>query len=388
MVNVFKQFFHLKNYWFMVPIIGFIPWLGMLITMLICWAAQGHPLYPFNSGYQYPVYISYIGATNLRPLFISCAGWQGLFYTITLLVEYFLRKTGRLQYWFKKDERNLLFAACILGIIGSLGILFVAIFSIKNYDNVHHAMLGVFLAFICLSIICLCAQYCMMGLHYRNIHVHHKYWNKFTISFYLKVFFVVAAIIFAICFGAVSNRSVSSCFEWTLAFWYIVIFLIFAWDLFPAAKRRHKNAPYIRDWDKYDYYMYNKNYGQHPYEKYANFTTDNNGQFTSHEGQDTLVHQTSSSTSLARHNNAQFAANGGEPAGYRETNRDFTDEELQQYPLTNDRETYPIPHGQQVPVYGAEGEDTTPGPHNQQEVADAYNDGTKDPTGKKSCIIV
>lgn len=369
--------------------------------MLICWAGQGHPIYYFMHYYQKPVYISYIGATNLQPLFISCAGWQGLFYLLTLITEYFLRRTGRLQYWFKKDERNLLFSSICLAIVGELGILFVAIFNIKNHKHAHDSLLVVFLVFVGLSVIMLITEYCMMGLHYRTIHVHHKYLNKFTVSFYAKVIFVIVAIVLAACFGGFDNESVSSCFEWTLAFWYIVIFLIFAWDLWPASKKHHKNAPYIKDWEKYDYYMYNKNYGSHPYEKYANFDDHH-----SQENGETLVQQTTDSSLLDNTQNYNRSTevgtaaqtNIGEPAGYRNTNREFTDEELAQYPMTNDGETYPIPQGQQVPVYDnvdsnvAQGYNNEPTesqqePLNQQEVADAYNDGTKDEK-KGGCVIV
>ena len=67
------------NWWFIVPIVAFIPWYGMLISMLVCWAAQGKPMYWFQHGpRESPIYISDIGATNLRPLFISCAGLEGL----------------------------------------------------------------------------------------------------------------------------------------------------------------------------------------------------------------------------------------------------------------------------------------------------------------------
>lgn len=366
--------------------------------MLICWAGQGHPIYAFMQYYQKPVYISYIGATNLQPLFISCAGWQGLFYLLTLCTEYFLRRSGRLQYWFKKDERNLLFAAICLAIVGELGILFVAIFNIKNHKHAHDSLLVVFLVFVGLSGVMLITQYCMMGLHYRTIHVHHKYLNKFTLSFYAKVIFVVVAIILAAFFGAVSNESVSSCFEWTLAFWYIVIFLIFAWDLWPASKKHHKNAPYIKNWEKYDYYMYNKNYGTHPYEKYAKF----DDQYHSQENGETFVQQTSDSS--IDNTNGQYRSTNGEQIGYRNTNREFTDEELAQYPMTNEGENYPIPQGQQVPVYenvdstntNTQGynEDTVVNqesnqqPLNQQQVAEAYNDGATNDEKKGGCVIV
>lgn len=321
----------------------------MLIAMLACWSIQGHPIYWFINPKMFPIYISDIGATNLQPLFISCSGWQGLFYVITLIVEYYLRRSGKLQYWFKKNERNLAITAIGFAIIGELGILFVSIFNTVLYDNVHHAMLAVFLVCVAISIALQSLEYLLMGIHYKKIHVNHKIFNKFMISFILKTFFVITAIIFAICFGAISNPSIGACFEWTLAFWYMIIFLIFAWDLFPAAKNHHKNAPYIKDWNKFDYYLYNKHYGIHPYEKYANIDEER----YSNEGGDTLVQQNSQNSQISQNNqnNQNNQIDGDDESNYRQTNRNFTNEELSQYPLRNNEDYYPIPNGQQVPVY-------------------------------------
>ncbi|KAL6942979.1 hypothetical protein ACO0RG_001952 [Hanseniaspora osmophila] len=84
------------NYFFLMPWIGVISWWGMLMALLICWGVQGRPIYSWMQSAEYVhgsglVYISDIGATNLQPLFIALAGMQGLFYVITLALEYFQR---------------------------------------------------------------------------------------------------------------------------------------------------------------------------------------------------------------------------------------------------------------------------------------------------------
>ncbi len=257
----------LKNVYFLIPIAGLIIWDGMLIALLICWAGQGHPIYAFIGHYQDPVYISYIGATNLQPLFIACAGAQGIFYCASILTEYVLRRSGKLQYWFKKDERNLIFAACILGGVGQLGILLCSCFNIKHFRRVHDTMLGIFVCFVFLSLVCIITQYVMMGLNYQKIHVKHKRWNKFMISGILKVVWVVVAVLLAICFVAISDSSISSRFEWSLAFWYSFLWIIFGYDLFPAAKKEHKNAPYIHDWNDKGFYMYDEHMGDDSHSK-------------------------------------------------------------------------------------------------------------------------
>lgn len=314
-----------KNYYFLIPIIGAIPWGGMLTAMLIAWSIQGHPIYWFIHRHQIPVYISHIGATNLQPLFISCSAWQGLLYVITIVTEYLLRKAGKLQYWFTKRERNLLFIACITGGCGQVGIILCAIFDTKDHPTAHTRLLALFIIGVLISMISIITQYCMMAYHYTKIHVSHKRFNKFAISAILKSIWLACAIVFAVIFKFYPNNyNVRGYFEWILAYSYLFLFSVFAYDLYPASKREHKNFPYIKDWNNRGYYLYDKNFGDD--EKTNSF--DN-----SHEAGDTLV---------------QNSSNDGRR---RPIDREFTDEELAQYPINNNETEYPIPHGQSVRVY-------------------------------------
>lgn len=261
------------NYFFILPWIAFIPWWGMLITMLICWAAQGHPIYWFMHSEQFPVYISDIGATNLRPLFISCAGWQGLGYFLTICSEYYQRggfgmvssnrsinKKHYMPPWFTRDERNLIIAAAVLGGLGEICLLMCSIFSTALYHHVHLSMVGLFVVFMFCSVCCLSGCYFVMGKQYALLHplnkgnadgVKHthidqlrwnqwegKVWNKYTTSATAKMVWLTLALIWAICFGGISNNSRSSCFEWLLAFWFGVLFMIISVDFYIGGRYR------------------------------------------------------------------------------------------------------------------------------------------------------
>ena len=295
------------NYFFILPWIAFIPWYGMLIAMLICWAAQGHPIYWFIHTYQFPVYISDIGATNLRPLFIACAAWQGLGYCLTVASEYFQRaghwpfqlnkvfgsrkfkadedyahnsntdcyyELVRSEYvemmvkknyfmppWYTKDERNLIFASFVFAVIGELALLFCSIFSTAKHHHVHLSMVGIFVVALFFSVCCLSAEYFMMGRHYAILHPlaneedtkpldqlrcnqwSGHVWNKFTISASVKVVWLVLSVVWAICFGAVSDSSISSCFEWLLAFWFGILFILISIDFYLGG--RYKKSLYF-----------------------------------------------------------------------------------------------------------------------------------------------
>lgn len=331
------------NYFFIVPWIAFIPWYGMLIAMLICWAAQGHPIYWFMHTEQFPVYISDIGATNLRPLFIACAGWQGLGYVITIACEYFQRAgrwpfrmpnsksphveaeydnvssyTERLLHsrllmppYYTKHERNLIFASFVLGCIGEIALLMCSIFSTAKYHHVHISMVAIFCIFMLLSIVCLTAEYFSMGRHYASIHPlaatkadfdpsnptnidslpWNKWtghiWNKFTISATLKTIWCIAAIVWAICFGAIHDNSKSACFEWLLAFWFGIIFMIISADFYLGSL--YKRSKYFHQIETFaGYYKYDKFAGVRDYE-----SNDSSGKYEDSDRTETMVQEDS-----------------------------------------------------------------------------------------------
>lgn len=251
------------NWFFILPWIAFIPWYGMLIAMLICWGVQGRPIYDFMDDYMSPVYISDIGATNLRPLFIACSAWQGLGYCLTILTHWFQRYKFYMPPWYTKDERNLIIASCILGIIGELGLLFCTIFSTKNYPHVHTAMVCVFVVLLFFSVVCLFTQDLIMGKHYAIIHPRSDVrltfdqlkwnqwegyvWNKYVISAIFKAIWLVLAVVWAICFGACKDKSRSSDFEWLLAFWFGILFIIISVDFYLGG--RYKQSKFFKSID-------------------------------------------------------------------------------------------------------------------------------------------
>lgn len=307
------------NYFFLVPIVALVPWYGMLMAMLICWAGQGHPLYAFMDpeDKQNVVYISDIGATNLNPLFIACAGWQGLFYVITVACEFYQRSgywpfrlranyktsaddgstselsvnTMKSQYsemlasarflmppWYTRDERNLIFASFVNGLIGELALLFCSIFTTAKYHTVHITMVVIFIIFLFFSVCCNIAEYMVMGRHYALLHPlafqgtgsqpvtidqlkwyqwRGHVWNKFTISGVSKIVWLIFAIVWAICFAAIDDDSKSACFEWLLAFWLGLYFIMLSIDFYFGG--RYKKSRYFQHVQSFSgYYKYDE----------------------------------------------------------------------------------------------------------------------------------
>ncbi|CCE65921.1 hypothetical protein TPHA_0N01400 [Tetrapisispora phaffii CBS 4417] len=351
------------NYYFLVPLLSFIPWYVMLITFLITWAADGHPVYYFmHNKEQTTVYISDIGAMSLHPMFIICSGLQGLGYCVSVACEYYQRSghwpfmrnrnnpsdkeynrrnqniiqddpedpedpfadeyddvldddqrsfdTIRKNYtesllsskflmppFYTKDERNLIFASFVLGLLGELALLLCSIFSTATHHNAHISLVVVFIVLMYISCSCLIAEYFLMGRHYAVLHplanLDHKVdmknmplwkwegyvWNKFTISGVLKSVWIALAILWALLFAGIDDESTSAVFEWILSFWLGVFFMIMSVDFYLGG--RYKCSRYFHQVESFaGYYKYdnvvNNNHNASQQQQPTYFAHDSN----------------------------------------------------------------------------------------------------------------
>ncbi|CAH6723169.1 protein Sfk1p [[Candida] jaroonii] len=238
-------------HYYIIPLICLIVWWGMLIAMLSAWSLQGKPQYKWITIYQNPIYISDIGATNLQPLFISCVGFQAIFFIGTLVMEYFLRRHKKLQPYVSTKQPIFAIFSIVFSIISQLGILFVSIFKTTAYHSVHLSMVAVFIIFAFLTCLCNFFNSFIFGNypqrlspnHEKVIFGKHKWANLYMVSFFLKLAWLVGAVVFAVLFGWFmkdGKDSTSSIFEWTISFWYGLLLIFWAIDLFPSAVKHYQ----------------------------------------------------------------------------------------------------------------------------------------------------
>ncbi|KAK6203458.1 Frag1/DRAM/Sfk1 [Scheffersomyces amazonensis] len=255
-----KPFIRFKIiHYYLVPIICLIVWWGMLIALLVAWSIQGHPIYAFmGPEHQDPVYISDIGATNLQPLFISCAGFQAIFFVGTLALDLYLREKHKLQPFIKSRQHKLAIISIICAVIGQLGILFVSIFNTKNFKYVHLSMVAIFIAFSFFACFFNFFNSFTFGnnpqllspYHKEDVIFGYKKWhNLYMVSFWMKAFWLVAAFFFAVLFGAFmksGHDSTSAIFEWLISFWYGLLLVMWSIDLLPSSLKHFRiNHPEI-----------------------------------------------------------------------------------------------------------------------------------------------
>lgn len=90
-------------------------------------------------------YISHIGAERLKPLFVAGSVVTGVFMTLSLLSERWLRHAGQLA-----RNKDLFDKSCAIGSIffaltGALGVILLSIFDTKHHQHLHYGFLAMFM---------------------------------------------------------------------------------------------------------------------------------------------------------------------------------------------------------------------------------------------------
>lgn len=211
---------------------------GTLLGMLGYWLAAGSPHYVEMGANQHIAYISDIGATFLKPLFITGSVTMVVVFDLTFIAERWLRHKNRLTPNYSRREAFLNVCAIIAAIIGAVGLIVLTVYDIKHHKHVHDACLGVFMyvagtswyspetdsilsiGYI-VSAIFICAEYQRLGIHFREYRV-------LRISFWIKLAFILIEVGLAIGYGVTNKQgayNVSAILEWVVA----LIYIFFVW---------------------------------------------------------------------------------------------------------------------------------------------------------------
>ncbi|TBU32639.1 Frag1/DRAM/Sfk1 family-domain-containing protein [Dichomitus squalens] len=217
-----KQHNHWLYAW--IPLFGAFIWFGMLWAMLITWLAEGRPKYPTQTGKV--AYISDVGASFLKPLFITGCSITALCFVFALVVERWLRHRGRLVPNMRRRERVLSTCAILGSVIGGAGLILLSIFDTDRHHSAHRIFLLVFIVGVGLSAIFTILEFRWISHDFVEIRkLKAAYITKGVIAGLL----IILAIVFAVTlFEAVD---VGGVIEWTIAFGFTFYLLTFVWDL-------------------------------------------------------------------------------------------------------------------------------------------------------------
>ncbi|KAK4203744.1 Frag1/DRAM/Sfk1 family-domain-containing protein [Triangularia verruculosa] len=218
--------------YYLYPILAGLIWLATLLALLLYWLVPPNARVHYSSmaESQHIAYISDVGASTLKPLFITGCVLTTIFLDISFGADYYLRHKGRLVPNQTRTEKVLSFLTIGFAIIGTAGLILLSVFDTARHPKLHNIFLLFFIAGYVLSAIFICWEYQRLGQHYK--HHHHL-----STSFWIKLTFVIVEILLAIAFVSCTftkHYNAGAVLEWVIAFIFSAYVFSFVVDLWPA----------------------------------------------------------------------------------------------------------------------------------------------------------
>ncbi|KAK9453426.1 Frag1/DRAM/Sfk1 family-domain-containing protein [Dipodascopsis uninucleata] len=232
-MSLYSKVLERFNYYWLLPLASVLIWWGMLIALMAVWAGNNYKLFPSQDAGTHVPYISDIGASGVKPVFIACAATQGALFVLALMSERYLRHAGRLEPNRYLAEKILSGLAILFAIAGQIGLTLLTILDTYRHHRAHVINLGIFIVGIGISAVCTFGEYYMLRKRYYEVN-----WLRF--SYKLKLLWLIVAIAFAIAFACLNVDDVgnkAAIIEWTLAYWYGFYCILLMLDLRPASKK-------------------------------------------------------------------------------------------------------------------------------------------------------
>ncbi|KAI1377393.1 Frag1/DRAM/Sfk1 family-domain-containing protein [Hypoxylon crocopeplum] len=222
------------SYW-VFPIVSGLMWLATLLGLLLHWIVDTHRVkYASMQGNQTIAYISDVGASDLKPLFVAGCIITTIFLDLSFGSDRLLRHRGRLVPNTSTGEKVLSGLTIFFAVVGTVGLTFLSGFDTLRYPRLHDVFLLLFIAGYLLSAIFICWEYQRLGHRNRQHRV-------LRISFYIKLIFVIVELLLAIAFVVTNFRGLynaAAILEWIIAFIFSFYIFSFCVDLYPAVATR------------------------------------------------------------------------------------------------------------------------------------------------------
>ncbi|KAK3308123.1 Frag1/DRAM/Sfk1 family-domain-containing protein [Chaetomium strumarium] len=224
------------SYW-ITPVFGGIVWLATLLALLLYWIVSADRThYSSMSEGQTIAYISDVGASNLKPLFIAGCCITTVLLDLSFGFDRWLRHRGRLAPNTTTGEKILSGLTIVFAIVGTVGLILLSIFDTARYPKQHDIFLLLFIAGYVLSAIFICWEYWRLGKTHRETRI-------LRYSFYVKVIFIIIEVVLAIAFIAsnfTKHYNPAAILEWVIAFIFSAYVFSFYIDLYPAAANKQQ----------------------------------------------------------------------------------------------------------------------------------------------------
>ncbi|KAF8839577.1 hypothetical protein BDN67DRAFT_886170, partial [Paxillus ammoniavirescens] len=218
-----------------LPIFAAFIWFASLLALLLTWLISGRPKYDSQEGSV--AYISDVGASFLKPLFVvaCCITGVGLF--LSLVLERLLRHRGRLPPGMHRRERVLGILAIVGAFIAMCGLTLLSGFDTKHYPTLHSIFLLVFMLGVALSALFTVLEYKWLAHDYAHMH---KLRRAYIVKAVIAGTLVFLAIVFGVALFYAPN--VGGVIEWVIAFGFTLYLLTFCYDFWMAKETRVRES--------------------------------------------------------------------------------------------------------------------------------------------------
>lgn len=235
------------DHFYYIPLFGLVCWYTLILGVIGIWVADGSKAYPQYEAFDIPSPIERVGAIILPGFFMTFVLIHSIVFCVLMYLEFYHRKIGKLIKFIRPTlQKRLAFASIGIGILAQCFFFMQALVSTvyihkEKRPPPHYAiLLATFAILIMVSLSLNFVNYYIMGQYYKK-YVNGERWNKFTISFILKVTWLSVTMLLAVvcCLFYVKEKTdIASIFEWAFHFWYGLLLAFWTYDLYPLTELR------------------------------------------------------------------------------------------------------------------------------------------------------
>lgn len=152
------------SYW-VTPILAGTVWLATLLALLLYWVVhEDRRHYGSMAEAQRIAYISDVGASTLKPLFVAGCAATTVLLDLSFALDRWLRHRGRLAPNATTAEKALSALTIAFAVVGTAGLVLLSVFDTARHPRLHNIFLLLFIAGYVLSAIFICWAYQRLGM--------------------------------------------------------------------------------------------------------------------------------------------------------------------------------------------------------------------------------
>ncbi|KAJ7625449.1 Frag1/DRAM/Sfk1 [Mycena rosella] len=201
---------------------------GTILSMLITWLVQGGTSRPRYSSQDNSIaYISDVGADILKPSSSPAAASPcAVTFFVSLVVERYLRHSGRLIPTMRRREGVFSVLAVFGSVLGGAGLILLSVFDTKRHPSIHRVFLLLFMLGVALSALFTCIEYRWLSKDFR-------YLRQLRIAYVAKGAIAGILVVLAVAFGIALFKApnAGAVLEWTISLGFTFYLLTFYFDL-------------------------------------------------------------------------------------------------------------------------------------------------------------